>query len=237
MDALIRLIVRRISSAGILVLPFFLLPVLALPVGAAPSMGEMGMGSGASPGSSSPAPTTENAGGIPGTGFAVEGFAGADTSLSGSYKTSSGLTIPYDFGSAPLWGARIGKMIFSPLFFYLTFQQSYFSQNTHTIIGFGGNYDLPSPDSGRFVPYLNATFGASYNTFGGVDAQAGYAWMLGAGVLVPLNSTWQVFLEADAAYETAPLGINTDVGNPPGNVAHVTDTWSVPVMVGVRYAF
>jgi hypothetical protein len=237
MHALIRLIVRRISPAGILVLLSVFPPVLVFPVDAASSMGGMSMGSGASSGPSSQAPTAENAGGIPGTGFAVEGFAGADTSLSGSYGTSSGQTIPYDFGSAPLWGLRVGKMIFSPLFFYLTFQQSYFSQNTHTIIGFGGNYDLPSPDSGRIVPYLNATFGASYNTFGGVDAQAGYAWMLGAGVLVPLNRTWQVFLEADAAYETAPLGINTDVGNPPGNVAHVSDTWSVPVMVGVRYAF
>ena len=128
-------------------------------------------------------------------------------------------------------------MIFSPLFFYLTFQQSYFSQNTHTLIGFGANYNLPSLDSGHFVPYLNATFGASYNTFGGVDAQAGYAWMLGAGVLVPLNAAWQIFLEADAAYETAPLGINTDVGNPPGDITRVTDTWSVPVMVGIRYAF
>jgi hypothetical protein len=184
-----------------------------------------------------PASSSATSGLVPSTGFAVEGFAGGDTSLSGSYGTTSGRTIPYDFGSAPLWGIRVGKMIFTPLYFYLTFQQSYFSRNTHTLVGFGANYYLPSFDSGHFVPYLNATFGASDNTAGGVDAQAGYAWMLGAGVLYPLNLSWQVFLEADASYETAPLGINTDIGSPPGTVAHVTDSWSVPVMIGVRYAF
>ena len=229
MNDTIRFLFFRIAPVGFVLLLCFPWPVIA----AAPTE-SMNMGAGMSSG---PTASGKGNGNVPVTGFAVEGFAGGDTSLSGSYETSSGRTVPYDFGSAPLWGVRIGKMIFSPLFFYLTFQQSYFSRNTHTLVGFGANYYLPSVDSGRFVPYLNATFGASYNTFGGVDAQAGYAWMLGAGVLYPLSPSWQVFLEMDAAYETAPLGINTDIGSPPGNVAHVTDSWSVPVMIGVRYAF
>ena len=190
------------------------------------------------PTSSSPVSGPSSSGGsIPGTGFAVEGFAGGDTSLSGSFGTTAGQTVPYAFGSAPFWGLRIGKMAFSRLFLYLTFQQSYFSQNTHTLVGFGGNYHLPGTEHLPVIPYLNATFGASYNTYGGVDAQAGYAWMLGAGALYPVSERLGVFLEADAYYETAPLGINTSIGNPPGTIAHVSDTWSLPVMVGIRYAF
>jgi len=189
----------------------------------------------------SPAPPvtgpTSSTGGIPGTGFAIEGFAGGDTSLSGSYSTTTGQTVPYDFGSAPVWGLRIGKMAFSRLFLYLTFQQTYFSRNTHSLVGFGGNYYLPGTERLPVLPYLNATFGASYNTYTGIDAQAGYAWMLGAGALYPLSPTLGVFLEADAYYETAPTGINTSIGNPPGTIAHVSDTWSLPVMVGIRYAF
>ncbi len=176
-------------------------------------------------------------GGIPGNGFAIEGLAGGDTSLSGSYRTTNGQTVPYDFGSAPLWGIRFGKMAFSRLFLYLTFQQTYFTQNTHSLVGFGGNYYLPGTERLPVLPYLNATFGASYNTYTGTDAQAGYAWMLGAGALYPLSRDLGVFVEADAYYETSPTGINTSIGNPPGTIAHVSDTWSLPVMVGIRYAF
>ncbi len=189
----------------------------------------------------SPVPTvsgpTSSTGGIPGTGFAIEGFAGGETSLSGSYSTTTGQTVPYDFGSGPVWGLRIGKMAFSRLFLYLTFQQTDFSQNTHSLVGFGGNYYLPGTERLPVLPYLNATFGASYNTYTGINAQAGYAWMLGAGALYPLSPTLGLFLEADAYYETAPTGINTSIGNPPGTIAHVSDTWSLPVMVGIRYAF
>lgn len=191
--------------------------------------------------SSSAQPLPENSpatpSGIPGSGFALEGMVGGDISLSGSYSTTAGQTVPYDFGSAPLWSLRLGKMIFSKLFVYLTFQQSYFSQNTHTIVGFGGNYLLPEIPETSVSPYLNATFGASSNTYTGVNAQAGYAWMLGAGMLYPLTNVLALFLEADISYETAPTGITTSIGNPPGTVSQVSDTWSVPVMMGVRYAF
>ena len=174
---------------------------------------------------------------IPENGFAIEGMAGADTSLSGSYSTTTGRTTPYDFGTAPLWGFRLGKMVFSGLFLYLTLQQSDFSQNTHTIVGFGGNYLLPGIPKTPLFPYLNATFGASYNTYTGINAQAGYAWMLGAGMMYPLTNVFSLFLEADLSYETAPTGITTSIGNPPGTVSQVSDTWSVPIMMGVRYAF
>ena len=195
------------------------------------------MGSMAPSPSATPSGPSSAGGSIPGTGFAIEGFAGGDTSLSGSYSTTTGQTVPYAFGSAPLWGLRIGKMAFSRLFLYLTFQQSYFSQTTHSLVGFGGNYYLPGMERLPVLPYLNATFGASYNTYGGIDAQAGYGWMLGAGALYPVSKNLGVFLEADAYYETAPLGINTTVGNPPGTIAHVSDTWSLPVMIGIRYSF
>ena len=196
------------------------------------SMGSMAPSSSAS----APAPTVTS-GSIPGSGFAIEGLAGGDTSLSGSYSTTGGQTVPYDFGSAPLWGIRLGKMVFSRLFLYLTFQQTYFSRNTHTLVGFGGNYYLPGTEHLPVLPYINATFGASYNTYTGTDAQAGYAWMLGAGALYPVTAAIGVFVEADAYYETAPTGINTSIGSPPGTISRVSDTWSVPVMVGVRYAF
>ncbi|MHB8544623.1 MAG: hypothetical protein ACYC9S_11575 [Leptospirales bacterium] len=174
---------------------------------------------------------------VPESGFAIEGMLGADTSLSGSTSTTTGQTIPYDFGSAPLWGIRLGKMVFSKLFLYLTLQQSDFSQNTHTIVGFGGNYLLPEILKTPLFPYLNATFGASYNTYTGTNAQAGYAWMLGAGMMYPITTVFSLFLEADLSYETAPTGITTSIGNPPGTVSRVSDTWSVPIMMGVRYAF
>lgn len=217
-----------IVSAGILSLLLFRTPSSRAAV--ADGGMSQGMTTSAPSGPSSSGP-------VPPTGFAVEGFAGGDTSLSGSYQTTQGQTVPYDFGSAPVWGVRIGKMVFSPLFVYLTFQQTYFSQNTHSIVGFGGNYYLPAVGKIRLVPYMNATFGASYNTYTGTDAQAGYAWMLGAGALYPLSPVWQIFLEADASFETAPTGINTAIGNPPGNISRVSDTWSVPVMIGVRYCF
>jgi hypothetical protein len=194
----------------------------------------------ASPPSSASSTTsgpTVSTGSIPGDGFVIEGLAGGDSSLSGSYKTTTGQTVPYDFGSSPLWGLRIGKMIFPRLFFYLTFQQSYFSQNTHSLVGFGGNYYIPGTEKFPILPYLNATFGASYNTYTGINAQAGYAWMLGVGGLYPLSKNLGVFMEADTYYETAPTGINTSIGSPPGNITHVSDTWSIPVMIGVRYAF
>jgi hypothetical protein len=174
---------------------------------------------------------------LPPTGFVLEGLLGGDTSLSGSYGTTTGSTVPYDFGSAPVWGVRAGKMLFPSLLAYLTVQQSDFSQNTHTIIGLGGNYYLPRIPRTQLLPYLNATFGASYNTYTGVNAQAGYAWMLGAGALYPLSPAIGVFLEADISYETAPTGITTSLGSPPGNISKVSDTWSVPVMLGIRYAF
>ncbi len=183
----------------------------------------------------SPGSTTSTL--IPPAGFAVEGLVGGDTSLSGSYQTTTGQTIPYDFGSAPVFGIRIGKMVFPPLFVYLTFQQTYFSQNTHSLVGFGGNYYLPEVGKTSLIPYLNATFGASYNTYTGINAQAGYGWMLGAGALYPVSRSIGVFLEADVSYQTAPTGITTSIGSPPGNVSQVSDTWSVPVMIGVRYAF
>ncbi|MGC8529509.1 MAG: hypothetical protein ACP5OP_04835 [Leptospirillia bacterium] len=189
-----------------------------------------------SPSATAPSPTVTS-GSLPGSGFALEGFAGGDTSLSGSYSTTGGQTVPYNFGSAPLWGIRLGKMVASRLFLYLTFQQTYFSQNTHTLVGFGGNYYLPGTERLPVLPYLNATFGASYNTYTGTDAQAGYGWMLGAGALYPVTPSIGVFVEADAYYETAPAGINTSIGSPPGNISRVSDTWSIPVMVGVRYAF
>jgi len=174
---------------------------------------------------------------IPSAGFVIEGLLGGDTSLSGSYSTSTGQTVPYDFGSAPVWGIRAGKMLFPNLMAYLTVQQSYFSKNSHTIIGLGGNYYLPRIPRTHLLPYFNATFGASYNTYTGINAQAGYAWMLGAGALYPLSPVLGVFLEADISYETAPTGITTSLGNPPGTVSQVSDTWSVPVMLGIRYAF
>ncbi len=174
---------------------------------------------------------------IPATGFVIEGFLGGDTSLSGSYATTTGETVPYDFGTAPVWGIRAGKMLFPSLLAYLTVQQSDFSQNTHTIIGLGGNYYLPRIPGTHLLPYLNATFGASYNTYTGVNAQAGYSWMLGTGALFPLSPAMGVFLEADISYETAPTGITTSLGTPPGNVSQVSDTWSVPLILGIRYAF
>jgi len=174
---------------------------------------------------------------IPPTGFVLEGVLGGDTSLSGSYSTTGGQTVPYDFGSAPLWGIRAGKMLFPKVMAYLTLQQSYFSRNTHTLIGLGGNAYLPRISKTDLLPYLNATFGASYNTYTGVNAQAGYSWMLGAGLLYPLSTVLGVFVEADILYETAPTGITTSLGSPPGNVSQVSDTWSVPVMMGIRYAF
>ncbi|MHB1285261.1 MAG: hypothetical protein ACYCYP_01655 [Leptospirales bacterium] len=195
------------------------------------------MGTFPAPDLTSPTKSLPTTSGIPGSGFAIEGFLGGDTSLSGSYATTSGQTVPYDFGSAPLWGIRLGKMIFSSLFVYLTLQQSDFPQNTHTIVGFGGNYLIGTIPETRLLPYLNATFGASYNTYTGVNAQAGYAWMLGAGMLYPLTKAFSLFLEADLSYETAPTGITTSIGSPPGTVAQVSDTWSIPIMVGVRYAF
>jgi hypothetical protein len=176
-------------------------------------------------------------GSIPGSGFVIEGLSGEDTSLSGSYGTTAGETVPYNFGTAPLWGVRAGKMFFPDLLAYLTVQQSFFSQNTHTVIGLGGNYYLPSLPKTSLTPYLNATFGASYNTYTGVNAQAGYAWMLGAGALTPISPVLGIFLEADLSYETAPTGINTSIGSPPGTISRVSDTWSVPVMIGIRYAF
>ncbi len=208
-------------------------PLLA----ALPEAGGESMASMSAPSSPPASGPSSSGGNIPGRGFAVEGFAGGDTSLSGAYGTTLGQTVPYAFGPAPFWGFRIGKMAFSRLFLYLAFQQSDFSQNTHTLIGFGGNYYLPGAERLPVLPYLNATFGASYNTYGGVDAQAGYGWMLGAGALYPVSENIGVFLEADASYETAPLGINTSIGNPPGTIAHVSDAWSMPVMVGIRYAF
>ena len=174
---------------------------------------------------------------IPETGFVIEGLAGLDTSLSGSYGTTAGETVPYHFGTAPVWGVRAGKMLFPNLLAYLTVQQSFFSQNTHTVIGLGGNYYLPSLHKKFLIPYLNATFGASYNTYTGVNAQAGYAWLLGAGALTPISPVLGFFLEADLSYETAPTGINTSIGSPPGTISRVSDTWSVPVMIGIRYAF
>ena len=174
---------------------------------------------------------------FPGKGFVLEGFAGSDTSLAGSYRTTSGQTVPYDFGTSPVWGVRIGKMLFPKLLAYLTVQQSDFSQNTHTVIGLGGNEYLPSFLGKTVFPYLNATFGASYNTYTGVNAQAGYAWMLGGGVLFPVSPMWGIFIEANLSFETAPTGITTSLGRPPGTVSQVSDTWSVPVMMGVRYSF
>lgn len=182
-------------------------------------------------------PQSEPSSPFPGKGFVLEGFAGGDTSLSGSYNTTYGKTVPYDFGTAPVWGVRIGKMLFPDLLAYLTVQQTDFSQNTHTVIGLGGNYYFPSLFGKTVIPYLNATFGASYNTYTGVDAQAGYAWMLGAGALYPVSPSWGVFIEANLSFETAPTGITTSLGSPPGTVSQVSDTWSVPVMIGVRYAF
>ena len=61
--------------------------------------------------------------------------------------------------------------------------------------------------------------------------------MLGAGVLYPLTQRAGVFLEADASYETAPTGITTYIGSPPGIISRVSDTWSIPVMIGLRVAF
>jgi len=186
---------------------------------------------------SGPAPRSDQSSPFPGKGFVLEGFAGGDTSLSGSYSTTFGKTVPYDFGTAPVWGIRIGKMLFPDLLAYLTVQQTDFSQNTHTVIGLGGNYYLPSLFGKTIIPYLNATFGGSYNTYTGVDAQAGYAWMLGAGALYPISPSWGAFIEANLSFETAPTGITTSLGSPPGTVSQVSDTWSVPVMIGVRYAF
>ena len=188
------------------------------------------------PAAPSPAASPTSDGYLP-SGFVLEGLIGGDTSLSGSYGTTSGQTVPYDFGSAPIWGVRAGKMLFSDLLAYLTVIQSDFSQNTHTIVGLGGNLMLPRLPRTSLVPYLNATFGASYNTYTGTDAQAGYAWMVGAGALYPLAHDLGLFLEADLSYETAPTGINTSIASPPGTISRVSDTWSVPVMVGVRYAF
>jgi hypothetical protein len=219
-----------LSCFAILTVCFFFSP--DLPASAVPMSGSMESGEGASP-----ATSPEQSVLFPKTGFVLEGFAGSDTSLSGSYGTTSGETVPYDFGTAPLWGVRIGKMLFPTLLAYLTVQQSDFSQNTHTVIGLGGNYYLPSLLGGAVVPYLNATFGASYNTYTGVNAQAGYSWMLGAGALYPITPLWGVFLEANLSFETAPTGITTSIGSPPGRVSRVSDTWSVPVMIGVRYAF
>ncbi len=189
----------------------------------------------AAPSSPSPAPPS-SPGYLP-TGFVLEGLAGGDTSLSGSYGTTGGQSVPYDFGSGPTWGLRAGKMLFPDVMAYLTLTQSDFSRNTHTIVGGGGNLMLPGIPRVSLIPYLNATFGASYNTYTGPDAQAGYAWMLGAGALYPLSNALGLFLEADLSYETAPTGITTSLGSPPGTTSRVSDTWSVPVMVGIRYAF
>lgn len=214
---------------------FVLMSVFVFP-GQSASAGSMSdsMSSG---GGVSPPKASDQSDAVPSKGFVIEGFAGSDTSLSGSYGTTSGQTIPYDFGTAPVWGVRIGKMLFPTLLAYLTVEQSDFSQNTHTVIGLGGNYYLPSLLGKAVFPYLNATFGASYNTYTGVNAQAGYAWMLGAGVLYPISPLWGVFIEANLSFETAPTGITTSLGSPPGTVSQVSDTWSVPVMIGVRYSF
>ena len=169
--------------------------------------------------------------------FVLEGLIGADTSLSGAYGTTGGQSVPYDFGSGPIWGVRAGKRLLPKVLAYLTVIQTDFPKNTHTIAGLGGNLMLPEVPRTSMVPYLNATFGASYNTYTGPDAQAGYAWMLGAGALYPLSIDFGIFLEADLSYETAPTGINTSIGSPPGTISRVSDAWSVPVMVGVRYGF
>jgi len=211
---------------------FFSFCFPASPVSAGPMNDSMASGE-----MTSPPKSPDQVVPFPKTGFVLEGFAGGDTSLSGSYGTTSGQTVPYDFGTAPVWGMRIGKMLFPTLLAYLTVQQSDFSQNTHTVIGLGGNYYLPSLFGNSVVPYLNATFGASYNTYTGINAQAGYAWMLGAGALYPITPLWGVFLEANLSFETAPTGITTSLGSPPGTVSQVSDTWSVPVMIGVRYSF
>ncbi len=228
-------------AAGCLIAAALSFPPLAHAAGGSAGTGSMQgamAGEGATPAALSPGakstPTPEL---IPPTGFVLEGVLGGDTSLSGSYSTTTGQTVPYDFGSAPLWGIRAGKMLFPHLMAYLTLQQSYFSQNTHTLIGLGGNATLPRIPGTSLLPYLNATFGASYNTYTGVNAQAGYSWMLGAGALYPLSRELGIFVEADISYETPPTGITTSLGSPPGTVSQVSDTWSVPVMMGIRYAF
>lgn len=186
-------------------------------------------------------------------GFVVELLVGGDTQISNAYygtlagvidngngtytEIPGGPNVPYNFGSGPMWSVRGGKMLYRDLFVYLTFQQTYWSHNTHTIIGLGGNYYLPSIGKTPVRPYLNATFGASDNTFTGTNAQTGYAWMLGAGALYTLSSKWGVFVEADIAYESPPTGVNTNIGAPPGTISSVTDVWDVPVMIGVRYSF
>lgn len=170
--------------------------------------------------------------------FAIEGLLGGDTELGGSYQTTDGISHPYAFGSSPLWGFRIGKEVFDPLFLYLTFQQSFFSQNTHSVVGAGMNLfgSVFDPEVSRWpvIPYLNFLFGASYNTFNGTNAQAGYAVETGLGGLVPLNKDWSVFGEIDFAYESAPTGIDTSLG---GTISQVDPAISLPVMLGVRYSF
>jgi hypothetical protein len=221
-------------AATLLTISLFLVPAVSPGMAIAQTMNPMGKESGTS---STPPSAGSGQGPILPAGFVLEGLAGIDTSLSGSYSTTSGQTVPYDFGSAPVWAIRAGKMLFPKVLAYLTVQQSYFSRNSHTIIGLGGNYYLPQIPGTHLLPYLNATFGASYNTYTGVNAQAGYAWMLGAGALYPLSPVLGVFLEANISYETAPTGITTSLGSPPGNISQVSDTWSVPVMMGIRYAF
>lgn len=231
------------SPVAIAVLPALIL-LSIMPVGVCGAAMTSGMApSVAGSGSTAPTQTVPSSGQapLPGTGFVLEALAGSGTSLSGSYGTLSGASVPYGFGTGPAWGIRAGKMLFSWLMVYLSGQQTDFPKNTHSVVGFGGNLLLPPlpllPGNRPLVPYLNATFGASYNTYTGVNAQAGYATMAGAGALVPLSRRWAFLVEADLSCQTAPTGITTSIGNPPGTVSRVSGTCEIPVLAGVRLAF